>query len=441
MIFRTEPPYLDGIGVRSYNPIMMAFLLLIFLSVPKVFIADYQGIISPIAAEYMTRVISEAEGSHAELVIFTLDTPGGLDQSMRMIVKKIMNSSVPVCVYVYPPGARAASAGVFITLAAHIAAMAPGTNIGAAHPVSFGQKMDSTMVEKVTNDAVAYIKSIAKERGRNEKWAEDAVRKSVSIPADEAVKKKVVDLIATSIDDLLKKIDGKKVEVNGRTVELHTANAQLIKIHMGFREKLLAILANPNVSYILMILGFYGLFFELSHPGSILPGVIGAISLILAFYSFQALPVNYAGVFLILLAMIFFIAEVKVQSHGLLAIGGVISLILGSLMLYNTNASFMRVNYSTIAVVVALTLAFFLFVIAKSVEALRRKPVTGFNGLVGLKGIAKTKITPEKPGTVLVHGELWTAKSDEVIEKGEEIKVVDTEGFTLIVKKLEEEEK
>ncbi len=421
---------------------MMSFLLLFFtiVSVPKVIVADYQGIISPIAAEYMTRVIDQAEATRVSLVVFTLDTPGGLDQSMRIIVKKILNSSVPVCVYVYPPGARAASAGVFITLAAHIAAMAPGTNIGAAHPVSFGQKMDSTMVEKVTNDAVAYIKSIARQRGRNEKWAEEAVRKSVSITAEEAVKKHVVDLIAKNLDDLLGKIDGRKVEVQGKTVELHTANAELIKVHMGFREKLLAILANPNVSYILMIIGFYGIFFELSHPGAIFPGVIGAISLILAFYSFQALPVNYAGVFLILLAMIFFIAEVKVQSHGLLAIGGVISLILGSLMLFNTNASFMKVSYSTIAIVVGATVVFFLFVIAKAVAALRKKPVTGYSGLIGLKGVARTKIEPGKAGTVLVHGELWTAKSDEDIEKGEEIVVTKSEGFTLWVKRAKKEE-
>ncbi len=418
---------------------MMNFVLYLLIST-QITIADYQGIISPVAAEYMTRVIKEAEARGDHLVVFTLDTPGGLDQSMRIIVKKILNSSVPVCVFVYPPGARAASAGVFITMAAHIAAMAPGTNIGAAHPVSIQGKMDSTMVEKVTNDAVAYIKSIAKRRGRNEKWAEEAVRKSVSLTAEEALKKGVIDLVATSIDDLLKKINGREVEVQGRKVTIETADAELFYVHMGFREKLLAILSNPNVSYILMILGFYGLFFELSHPGSILPGVIGAISLILAFYSFQALPVNYAGVFLILLAMIFFLAEVKVQSHGLLAVGGVISLVLGSLMLFNTSASFLRVNYTTIGVVVGLTLLFFLFVIAKGIQALRKKPVTGVEGMIGLKGVAKTDITPQKPGTVLVHGELWTARSDEEIKKGDEIIVYKAENFTLYVKKLKKEE-
>ncbi len=406
----------------------------------QVTVADYQGIISPVAAEYMTRVIKESEARGDHLVVFTLDTPGGLDQSMRIIVKKILNSSVPICVFVYPSGARAASAGVFITMAAHIAAMAPGTNIGAAHPVSIQGKMDSTMVEKVTNDAVAYIKSIARKRGRNEKWAEEAVRKSVSLTAEEALKENVIDLVATGIDDLLKKIDGREVEVQGRKITLETANADIFYVHMGFRERLLAILSNPNVSYILMILGFYGLFFELSHPGSILPGVIGAISLILAFYSFQALPVNYAGVFLILLAMIFFLAEVKVQSHGLLAVGGVISLILGSLMLFNTSASFLRVNYTTIGVVVGLTLLFFLFVIAKGIQALRKRTVTGIEGMVGLKGVAKTSISPEKPGTVLVHGELWTAKSDEEIKRGDEVIVYKTENFTVFVKKLKREE-
>ncbi len=412
-------------------------LALQLVAVPPVDYAEVEGIIGPVTAEFIVRAIDRAEQDGAGLLILALDTPGGLDPSMRIIVKRILRAEVPVCVFVYPPGARAASAGVFITLAAHIAAMAPGTNIGAAHPVSMGQQMDSTMAEKVTNDAVAYIQSIARKRGRNVEWAERAVRESVSLPAKDAVDQRVVDLLADDLQDLLNQLDGRTVELEGRTVTLETKGAEVRRIRMGLRERILSILANPNVAYILLVLGFYGLFFELSNPGAILPGVLGAISLILAFYAFQTLPVNYAGVLLIVLAMILFIAEVKVQSHGMLALGGGISLLMGSVMLFNTDVPFLRVSWATIAWVLGLTLLFFFVVVAKGIQAQLRKPTTGLEGMIGLKGEARTRITP-KGGTVLVHGELWQAVSSVEIPKGTPIVVKGYEGITLHVEPLDQ---
>jgi len=412
---------------------MIAFLsFILFLSTLPIDYVEVQGVIGPVAAEFITKRISIAE-KESQLLVIALDTPGGLDESMRIIVKKIMNSEVPICVFVYPPGARAASAGVFITMAAHIAAMAPGTNIGAAHPVSIGQQVDSTMMEKITKDAVAYLKSIVRKRGRNEEWAEKAVKESESVTAKEALELKVIDLIANNLKELLEKIDGKKIQLEDREVKLETSDAPIREVKMGLREKLLAIISNPNVAYILLILGFYGLFFELSHPGSILPGVIGVISLILAFYAFQTLPVNYAGVLLILLAMILYIAEIKIQSHGLLGIGGTISLLLGSLMLFETGVPFLRISWSTIGVVLIFTLLFFFFVIAKGIQALRRRPKTGIEGLVGEEGVA-TKDFEKGEGTVMVHGEIWKAISDESIKEGTEIEVIEAKGLKLKVR-------
>lgn len=418
-----------------------AALILLFAS-PQVYVAEVQGVINPVTAEFMERVMDQAEKDRVDLLVFTLDTPGGLDESMRIIVKRLLATRIPVCVYVYPPGARAASAGAFITLAAPIAAMAPGTNIGAAHPVAIGAggEMDTVMAEKVLNDAVAYIKSIARKRGRNEEWAERAVRESESATAKEALELGVIDLVAENLEDLLEKLDGDTVRLNGEERILKLDNPEIRRIRMGVRERILAVIANPTVAYLLLIIGFYGLIFELSNPGSILPGVLGAIALFLALYSFQVLPVNYAGVLLIILAMILFFAEVKIQSHGMLGVGGAIALILGSLMLFETGSPFFRISWSAIGVVVALTVLFFFFVIAKAVQAQRRKPVTGVEGLVGEVGVARTRITPEREGTVLVHGELWVARSSLPIEKGEEVRVVKIEGLRLYVEPLHRKE-
>jgi len=320
---------------------------LLFLSLPQllfsaenragqVMVITVQGVINPVSSEYIKKSIEEANEQGMEALVIELDTPGGLDTSMRSIIKVINVSEVPVVVYVAPSGARAASAGVFITMAAHIAAMAPGTNIGAAHPVGIGGKMDKTMVEKVTNDAVAYIKSIAERRGRNVKWAEDAVRNSVSITAREALKLGVIDLVSKDIGDLLDRIDGMKVKTPAGEKVLHTRGASVVRKQMGLRLKILALISNPNIAYILMLLGFYGLFFEFTNPGSIFPGVVGGICLILAFYAFQTLPVNYAGLLLIVLAVILFVLEIKITSGGVLTIGGIISMIIGSIMLFES---------------------------------------------------------------------------------------------------------
>ncbi|MDD4997667.1 MAG: ATP-dependent Clp protease proteolytic subunit, partial [Syntrophales bacterium] len=294
--------------------------------------------ITPPIAEYVLQSIEESAKSGAEGMILQLDTPGGLDLAMRDIAKGILNASVPVIVYVAPAGARAASAGVIITAAAHIAAMAPGTNIGAAHPVGIGigGGMDKTMSQKVENDAVAYVKGIAKKRGRNEEWVEKAVRKSESITAEEALRLKVIDFVATDLNRLMEQMDGREVTLTAGKKNLNTKNAVINEKAMGTRQKILSALSDPNIAYILLLIGLAGLYFEFSNPGSILPGVIGGISLIMAFFAMQTLPVNYAGIALILFAIILFIAEIKVVSHGILTVGGIVSLVIGSLMMFQT---------------------------------------------------------------------------------------------------------
>lgn len=392
------------------------------------------GVINPVTAEYITKSIRKAVKNNAEALVIELDTPGGLDTSMRNIVKEIIGSDVPVIVFVAPSGARAASAGVFITLAAHIAAMAPGTNIGAAHPVALGEKMDKTMAEKVTNDAAAYIKSIAEKRGRNVRWAEDAVRKSISATETEALKERIIDLIAKDINSLLNAIDGRKVQTTLGEKILKTGNATVNREEMGLRLKILALISDPNVAYILMLLGFYGLFFELTNPGAIFPGVIGGICLILAFYAFQTLPVNYAGLLLIILAIILFILEVKIVSHGVLTIGGIISMVIGSLMLFESPGPFIKLSIYLILPAAIATALFFTLTIRLALKAHRRKPVTGTEGLLGEEGIARTEIT-DKGGTALVHGEIWQAFSDERIERDDKIVVEAVKGLKIKVRK------
>jgi len=396
------------------------------------------GVINPVAAEYIINGIKEASISNAEILIIQLDTPGGLDTSMRMIIKEMMASSVPIVVYVSPSGSRAASAGAFITIAAHIAAMSPGTNIGAAHPVNMGGKMDREMSKKVENDAAAYIISLAKKKGRNEAWAEKAVRKSVSISEDEAKKENVIDIVTENIDLLLKEINGRKVEVEGGAKTINTEGIKLKYIEMTLRQRILDTLSNPNIAYMLMLLGFYGLFFELSNPGAILPGIVGAISLILAFYSLQALPVNYAGLLLILLSIILFILEIKVTSYGALTLGGIISLVLGSIMLIESPAPYMKISLYLILPAAAGTAAFFLFLVGAGIKVQRKKPTTGKEGLVGEVGIAQSDImgsagSPEE-GKVFVHGELWDAHSSDEIKSGSEVVVTGVEGLKLQVK-------
>ncbi len=393
--------------------------------------------ITPAVAEFINKSIEQAVKNRAECLVIQLDTPGGLDTSMRDIIKDIMNADLPIIVYVAPSGARAASAGVFITLAADIAAMAPGTNIGAAHPVAVGGgRIDRTMSEKIVNDAVAYIQSIAEKRGRNVKWAAQAVRESVSIRETEALRLKVIDLIAKDLNDLLEKIHGKTVEKPRGEIKLATKGLKTNFLEMGFRERFLAVLSNPNIAYILMMIGLVGLYFELSNPGAIFPGVIGGICLILAFFAFRTLPVNYAGVMLILLGVFLFVAEIKIASYGLLTIGGLVSLALGSIMLFESPIPALRASLYVIIPTVIVTGAFFAVAVTMAVKAQLAKPATGAEGLVGEIGVAQTPLSPE--GKVFVHGEIWNAYAEEKIEAGEKVRVLKTEGLKVKVEKIKE---
>jgi membrane-bound serine protease (ClpP class) len=399
----------------------------------SVMVITVNGVINPVSAEFIGKSINKANELGVQALIIELDTPGGLDTSMRDIIKGILGSGVPVVVYVSPPGARAASAGTFITIAAHVAAMAPQTNIGAAHPVGVGGQIDETMAEKVVNDAAAYIKSLAEKRGRNVAWAEDAVRKSVSATEQEALKKHIIDLVAPDLNSLLVAIDGRKVQTTAGEVVLHTAGANVIREQMGLRHKILDLISNPNVAYILMLLGFYGLFFELTNPGAIFPGVLGGICLILAFYAFQTLPVNYAGLLLIILAVVLFVLEAQIVSHGVLTIGGIIAMAIGSIMLFETGP-FIKLSLYLIIPAVAITTLFFTLTLGLAFRAFRRKPVTGVEGLIGEKGVARTDITRDE-GMVHVSGELWSAFSDEPIARGEKVVVESLDGLKVKVRK------
>lgn len=399
-----------------------------------IYVVKINGTINPSAAEYITTSLKRANDAKAEVVIIELDTPGGLDTSMRSIVKDIVSSPIPVVVYVSPSGARAASAGVFITLSAHIAAMAPGTNIGAAHPVAVGEKMDKTVAEKATNDAAAYIRSLAQSHNRNADWAEKAVRESVSITETEALRLNVIDLIVEDINSLIKAIDGKRVKTVLGEKQISTAGASIIREEMGLRHKILDFISDPNVAYMLMLIGFYGIFFELTNPGSIFPGVIGAICLILAFYSFQTLPVNYAGLLLIITGIILFLLEIKVVSYGLLTVGGIVSIILGSLMLFDSPDPLMRASLSIIIPFAIVSALFFILTFRLAYKAHKRTPVTGMESMIGAEGTAKTNID-NKEGMVLVQGEIWNARADELIPEGSKIVVVSSKGMVLTVKK------
>jgi membrane-bound serine protease (ClpP class) len=403
----------------------------------KVLVISVDGTINPSSAEYINSGIKSAGEQNAECLVINLNTPGGLLKSTRIIVTDILNSEIPVVVFVYPGGSQAASAGVFITLAANIAAMAPGTNIGAAHPVDLQGQQDSIMNEKATNDAAAFIRTISEKRARNVQWAEDAVRKSLSITETEALKERVIDIVAVSIQDLLEKIDGKEITLYSGTEVLETRDAEVIDLDMSFKQKILDLLSDPNIAYILLMIGIYGIMFELYNPGSIFPGVIGGISIIIAFYSLHTLPVNYAGLALIIFAVILFLLEIKVVSHGLLTIGGVISLILGSIMLINTETTLevFKISWQVILVIVILTTGFFTFAIGFGIKAQTRKPTTGTEGIMGETGEAISDLDPE--GQIRIHGEIWNAESlDGPVSKGTKVKVIQISNLKLTVRKI-----
>lgn len=416
-------------------------LLILFLFVPLahskdlVVVVKISGAINPAVAEYVSHEISQANIDQEALVVLHMDTPGGLDTSMRQIIKKIQGSEVPVASFVAPSGSRAASAGTFITIASHIAVMAPGTNIGAAHPVNLmGGGKDKTMEEKVVNDSAAYIRSLAELRKRNIQWAELAVVKSVSISAEEAMRLNVIDLMATDVKALVLAVDGREVQVASGPVTLKTGNLEIVYHEMNPRQKMLDIISSPNVAYILMMLGLVGIYFELSNPGLVLPGVIGAISLILALYAMQALPINYAGLLLILFGVILFIAEISVMSYGLLSVAGVISIFLGSTMLIDSDDPAMQISrailYPTLGMTVILSVG--IVVLATRTRSLRK--LGGGEGMIGETGLVKETLNPK--GIVQIHGELWEAEAEGSVTEGEKVQVNSVDGLKIKVSKV-----
>ncbi|MBT3181983.1 MAG: nodulation protein NfeD [Deltaproteobacteria bacterium] len=413
-------------------------------------------IINPVSAEYIISSIEKAEEEDASFLIIELDTPGGLLSSTRKIVKRIMNAKVPIIVYVAPKGARAGSAGVFITLAANVAAMAPSTNIGAAHPVQMSDRKGSSdilsemlrkirtekdvkdqkkpgapMDDKILNDTKAWVQGIARDRGRNANWAIDAVVKSVSVTDSQALKLNVIDLVASDLPDLIKKLNGREISFHDEKFVFKTDDVKIVEIPKNFRLKWLAILAHPNIAYILLMLGFYGLLFEFTHPGIGFPGVAGAVCLVLAFFGLQVLPTNYAGVALIVLGITMLIAEIKVTSYGLLTIGGLGTLFLGSLILFSTPYEFMRVSLPIIYSFVGSTLIIALFLIFIISKNRRRRPATGSDGMIGTTG--EVLNWNKNSGKVMVHGEIWNAMSDVELHEGDKIEVSIVNGMTLLV--------
>jgi len=406
--------------------------------------------IGPASADYVERALQRASFEQVELVVIRMDTPGGLDSSMRTIIKAITGSPVPVATFVAPTGARAASAGTYILYASHIAAMAPGTNLGAATPVAIGggltgggdegepkegekspQKPRSTMERKSVNDAVAYIRGLAQMRGRNAEWAEKAVREAASLPATEALKLNVIDLMAGSVSELLQKVDGREVEVQGHLRKLKTAGLPVVQLEPDWRSRLLSVITNPNIAYILMLIGIYGLIFEFSNPGSVVPGTVGAISLLLALYAFQLLPISYAGVALILLGVGLMIGEAFAPSFGMLGIGGTIAFVIGSIILIDTNAPGFGIDLSVIITFAVASVLMFVFVIGMAIKARRRPVVSGLEELVG--GEARVLADFEGEGAVMIHSERWSARSTVPLHEGQWVKVTGIEGLVLDV--------
>ena len=406
----------------------------------SIIVIEVEGAINPVVAEFVTNEIRSANTSSEELIVIRMDTPGGLDTSMRKIIKAIQNSEIPVASFVSPSGSRAASAGTFITIASHIAAMEPGTNIGAAHPVNLmgggagGQA--KLMEEKVVNDASAYIRSLAEQRGRNAHWAELSVRKSVSVSAEEAKRLNVIDLVAANLDSLVLALDKREVKLRGSIITLNTAERNITFKEMNSRQRILDIIASPNVAYVLMILGLVGLYFELSNPGLILPGVVGSISLVLALYAMQTLPINYAGLLLIILGVVLLIAEVNVMSYGLLAMSGAISIFLGSIMLIDSDDPAMQISRMILYPTLGMTFLFSIGSIYLAKKSHQLRTTTGMEGLLGKIGVVKETLNPE--GRVLVHGEVWSAESDTVISVGEKVSVEVVKGLKIQVRKVGE---
>lgn len=425
---------------------------------------DIDGAIGPATTDYVVRAIDKALERNADLIVLRMDTPGGLDSAMRDIIKKILASPVPVIGYVSPGGARAASAGTYILYASHIAAMAPGTNLGAATPVQIGapgiaddkqgekgkdaEKKDTKdepqavsgdpMTHKIVNDAVAYIRGLAKMRGRNQEWAEKAVREAASLPAEEAKALNVIDLVAVDVADLLHQVNGRKLTVSGRELTLDTVGMTLQRIEPDWRNELLAVITNPNVAYILLLIGVYGLIFEFSSPGAVVPGTVGAICLLLALFAFQVLPVNYAGLALILLGIALMVAEAFVPSVGVLGIGGVSAFVIGSIILMDTDVEGYGVNPALIGAFALSGALFFIFALGMLIRSRRKRVVSGREELIG--GIGTVTADFDGLGTIRIHSENWSARSDAPLQKGDKVRVTGMDGLVLTVTGSKREE-
>ncbi len=428
--------------------ILLSLLTLINLSFSKVYVASWEGAITPITAEYINRALEKAEVEGGTLFVLELNTPGGLDTSMRKIVQRFQQTPLPVVVFVYPPGGRAASAGAIITVSADIAAMAPGTSIGAAHPVRIGEGMGGgkdkekkgkkdkdVMMEKVLQDMLAFVRSIAKEKGRNAKIIEKMVKESLALSPEEALKAKVIDLIARDTGELLEKVHGRSVKKMGTEIEVLTEGKPLERIRSNSKEEFLKIITNPTVAYFLLMIGFYGIFFELYNPGAVIPGVVGGICLLLGLYGLSLISISWLGLLLIILGVLLFVLELITPTFGALAVGGIVALALGSLMLIDPESPYGELPKEIITSVVLFSAAFFLIVGRLGLKAQRRKKLTGAEGMVGEEGEALEDFKGGK-GKVLVHGEIWNAVSEEDIKKGEQVRVKEVRGLKLVVEKL-----
>lgn len=404
----------------------------------RIIVIEVDGVINPVVAEFMANEIYNANKFSEELIVIQMDTPGGLDPSMRKIIKAIQNSKIPVASFISPGGSRAASAGVFIAIASHISAMEPGTKIGAAHPVKLmvgGEGEQAKIIEdKVVNDTSTYIRSLAEQRGRNAHWAELSVRKNVSVSAEEAKRLNVIDLLAANLDSLVLALDTREVKLGGNIIKLNTAEKNILFKEMNSRQKILNIIASPNVAYVLMMLGLVGLYLELSNPGLILPGVLGSLSLILALYAMQMLPINYSGLLLIFIGVILLIAEVSLMSYGLLALSGAISIFLGSIMLIDSDDPAMQISKIVLYPTLGMTFLVSIGSIYLAKKTHQLVTTTGMEGLLGEIGVVKEILNLE--GLVLIHGEMWKAESDTVILVGEKVSVEVVKGLKIKVRKV-----
>jgi membrane-bound serine protease (ClpP class) len=415
--------------------VLLILLTFLNLSFAKVYYAKWEDAVSPIMVEYIKRNLAKAEKEGAGVFILELNTPGGLETSMRQVVQEFQRTPIPVVVYVYPPGGRAASAGAIITASADIAVMAPGTNIGAAHPVqATGEKMEEAMKEKVVQDMLAFVRSIAKEKGRNPSVLERMVKESISLTPDEALKEGVIDLIASSRQELMEKLNGRKVKKHGKEITIKTLGVPVVEVEESLRESFLKVITNPTVAYMLLLIGFYGIFFELYNPGAVVPGAVGVVSLLLGLYGLGIIGINWLGLLLILAGILLLALELVTPTFGGLAIAGAIALAIGSLVLISPDSPYGDIPISVIATMVLTTVFFFLVAGRLGLKAQKRKKMTGYEELIGEEGTALTDFEKGK-GKVFIKGEIWNAVSEDEIKKDDTVIVEQVKGLTLYVRK------